>query len=321
MGYAVISGYGIEGAVYGFLITQITVFITAGVFIVLKIGFKFPKFSNLRKYLAFSIPTVPGSISNWITDSSDRYIIVLFLGSTWVGLYSPAYNLGNLVLMLSYPFFIVLPVILSKYHDENQFKKVKFIFERALKFYLLLAIPAVFGLSILSRPLLTILANQEVAISSHMVTPLVALGGLLCGVYSILSIVLFLNGKNRITGSIMVIAAIFNLVLNLFLVPSVGIIGAAFATLLAYLFSFTLVLRYSKIYLHLRFDYRFLTISIVASVLMSLLIILINPQGFLEISLTIIFSVIIYILVLIGLKGLNRDEVKFFKGLIKFGRI
>lgn len=89
VGYLVISGYGLIGGLTGFLITQIILLLLMTFFIYSEIGFVVPKFKNLRKFLSFGTPTVPGNLSYWIVDSSDRYVIALFLGVIFVGFILP----------------------------------------------------------------------------------------------------------------------------------------------------------------------------------------------------------------------------------------
>ena len=48
--------------------------------IIAEIGFAIPKLTRVREYLNFGLPLVPGSIANWIVNSSDRYLLALFLG-------------------------------------------------------------------------------------------------------------------------------------------------------------------------------------------------------------------------------------------------
>ena len=70
-----------------------------GYLIVLKIGIRIPRFklSTIKEYLGFGLPIVPGRISSWIVQASDRYLIGIFLSVAFVGYYSPGYALGNII--------------------------------------------------------------------------------------------------------------------------------------------------------------------------------------------------------------------------------
>ena len=46
---------------------------------------------------------------------------------------------------------------------------------------------------------------------------------------------------------------------------------------------------------------------------MSVVIILINPQGLSEVAIAIVVSVIVYLFFILLLKGINQDEINFLK--------
>jgi len=46
-----------------------------------------PRFRHLREYLFSGLPTVSGNLSSRVANSSDRYVIALFLGAVYVGYY------------------------------------------------------------------------------------------------------------------------------------------------------------------------------------------------------------------------------------------
>ena len=76
----VVNGFGVLGAVVGFLIGQLIIFVMMLGIIIKSIGFILPRFINLREYLHFTVPIVPTHISTWILDASDRYVIGFLIG-------------------------------------------------------------------------------------------------------------------------------------------------------------------------------------------------------------------------------------------------
>ena len=62
-----------------------------------------------------------------------------------------------------------------------------------------------------------------------------ALGGLCLGVYYIYVSGLFFFKKNTMVPVVTVVSGTINIVLNLFWIPSYGLLGAAWATLVSYL--------------------------------------------------------------------------------------
>jgi len=314
---AVSLGHRLLGAILSLLIIRLATFLIVGALIIKKVGIKFPNFSRIKDYLSFGLPIVPSNISSWVVQSSDRYLIGYFLGAVFVGYYAPGYTLGCIVSLFVAPLGFVLPVVLSKFYDENKMDKVKTYFEYSLKYFLMFAIPSAFGLSILSKQLLTILSTPEIASQGYLVTPFVVLSILLYGTYAIISQIIVLVKKTKIIGTIWIIAAITNFGLNLIFIPKIGILGAAITTLLAYFLAFLLTWHYS--FQNFKFDigWKFILKSLSASIVMSLFIIRFSPVGILEVSIAIIISVLLYSIVLFLLKGFTRNELKFFVKLFK----
>jgi O-antigen/teichoic acid export membrane protein len=315
--YFVLSGYGIFGAVIGFLISSIFVVLAMTSLIILEIGIKIPKFTHIKDYLSFSIPTIPGGLSSWIVNSSDRYIIGIFLGASFVGYYSPGYTLGAIISMFMFPFSLMLPAVLSKYYDEDNIDEVKIILKYSLKYFLLLAIPSTFGISFLSKPLLLLLSTPEISSQGYLITPFVALSTLLYGVFVIIAKILYLEKKTKIIGSIWVIAAVLNIGLNLLVLPFIGILGAAITTLISFSIAVLLTIHYSFKCFKFDLGFGFIGKSVLSSIIMSLVIIKLNPIGLLDIITVIIVSVAVYGLILLLLKGFKMTEIQFFKNLLK----
>jgi len=313
--YFVLSGYGILGAVMGLLISSFFVFLIMASLIISEIGITIPKFTHIREYLAFGIPTVPGNLSHWVVNSSDRYVIGIFLGTAFVGYYSPGYALGSIISMFLAPLGFMLPAVLSKYYDENNMNEVKIVLRYSLKYFLLLAIPSTFGLSLLSKSLLTILSAPEIASQGYLITPFIAVSTLLFGVYAVIVSIIALEKKTKIMGIIWAMAAILNLGLNLIFIPYIGILGAAITTLLAFVFAFILTSYYSFKYFKFDIDFRFIFKSILASIVMSLVIIKWNPVGILNVLIVIGVCAIIYSTILLLLGGVKKEEIRFFRAL------
>ena len=305
-----LDGKGILGATIGLLLQSLGLLLIMGYFAFRDIGIKIPKFTNLKKLMSYSIPIIPIDFSRWIVDSSDRYLIAIFLGTTAVGYYNPGYSLGNVIYTLIVPFSYILPATLSKYYDEKCIIEVKTILNNTLRYFLLISIPAVFGLSLLSKPILSMLSTQEIASNGYLITPFTAVSALFLGIISIFNQILLLEKKTKITGNIVSLCAVLNFGLNFILIPYIGIVGAAITTLLAYTVNLLLITYYSAKYLKLDINIPFITKPITASVLMCLIIINFNPSGLLEILVIIGICAVTYFLLLFLIGGFDKNEIK-----------
>ena len=308
--YFVLSGYGLEGAVIALLIEQLVVFSIMMYLIVAEIGFAIPKLTHVREYLNYGLPLVPGSLSSWVVNSSDRYLIALFLGAAAVGYYSPGYTAGTTIAMISAPLATLLPAVLSKHYDENNIADIRTILSYSLKYYIGIALPCVFALSVLSKPILLVLTTQQIATNGYLVTPFVAAGSALLGAYSLLVIVIALKKKTAIIGTIWALAAALNFGLNLVLIPYLGLVGAALTTFLAFLLAFVLITIYSFRYFKFDVNGGFIAKSVCGSIITALFLLLWNPAGLLSIVLAIALAAAIYLSILLALRGFTIREIK-----------
>lgn len=314
---AILMGYGLLGAVTALLLVRIICFFVGGSIIFKQIEIKMPKFTRTKEYLKFGLPTVPGNISNWFVGFSDRYLIGSFLGLVFVGYYAPACTLGAAAGFLGAPFSFLLPAVISKLHDENNMEDVKRYLKYSLKYFLAIAIPSFFGLSLLSSKILTILSTAEISERSYLLVPLTALGMLLYSIYGIVYLVLVLYKKTALIGKIWVTAAIFNLILNFFLIPRFGIFVAALNGAITYAFILALTWISTNKYLKIEVDWVFILKSILASILMSLFIILVNPSGIINLILAIFFGALLYFIIIFISKAFKKSEVNFFTSLLR----
>lgn len=315
--FFVITGRGIFGAFLGFMLKGAVIFLITFLLIISEVGFKIPRFLNMKKSLRFSLPTIPGNLSSWIVDSSDRYVIGILLGTAFVGLYSPGYTLGTMINMFFAPLTFILPSALSKYYDNGNFEEVRTILSYATKYFILIAIPSAFGLSMLSKPILMILTTPEIATQGCLITPFTALSSLLFGVYGIISNVYVLEKRTKIISKIWLLSSILNLTLNFVFVPKMGILGAAVTTLIAFLFSFAVTWKYCSKSSMFDIKAEFIMKCVIASLLMSLIIIEMKPDGLYGIIITIGICAAFYAIIMFLFKGFEEKELDFFKSMIK----
>jgi O-antigen/teichoic acid export membrane protein len=314
---AVLLGYGLFGAVLSFLLIRFINFLIMVALIVKKIGIKVPKFLRIKEYLSFGLPTVPANISLWIVQSSDKYLIGFFLEAIFVGYYAPAYIISNIISFFIGPLSFILPAVLSKLFDENKIQEVKTYLKYSLKYFLMIATPSVFGLSVLSKQLLTIFSTSEIAAKGYFVVPFVAFSMLLYGICAIIGEIISLQKKTVITGTIWVGAAFLNLGLNFVLIPRFGIMAAAVNTLLTYMVIFLSAWYYSFRYFQFEIDWKFIKKSVLASILMSSFLMWFSPVKLSETVIAIIAGALLYGIFLLLFQGFSKKEVNFFLGFLR----
>ena len=315
IGYLVLSGYGLFGALISLLVVKAIIF-AAGVLLVgREVGISKPSISVIKPYLVFSLPLLPTMLCIWIVNLSDRYVIGYFMNIEAVGVYSAAYGLGSLVALFFAPISTVLLPTITNLYENNKIQELKTHLKYSLKFFLMFAIPSLFGLSILSKSLLRTLTTSEF-VSGYMIVSIVALATILFKCSSVSMNVVVLHKKTKLVGAIYAISATINMAMNIILVPIIGILGAAIATLITFLIHLIVVSVISFRSFSFEIDLRFIIKSIISSGVMGLIILKLSPVDAVGILISIGVATAVYFGILILLKGFTKEEYTFLKDIV-----
>lgn len=223
---------------------------------------------NIKK----GFPLVLHYLIDFFLSSSDRYVIAFFLGATAVGVYNPAYSLGALIIFIPKIFGAVLQPHLSREKDNNN--NTEFIKARnSIKIFLLIGIPFVVGAFFLSKSILSLLANSQIAEQSYLITPIVSFGILFYGINTILGTILFIEGKTIKIFYFNALAAILNIVLNIAGIYFFrSILVAAISTLFSYFISFLFFYFNTKKYFRFRLSLKYILSIVFSSLIMGIAI-------------------------------------------------
>lgn len=308
--FFILSGFGIIGAILSIIITSIISLIIMLYFVFSYAGFAKPDFSVLKPYLLFGLPLIPMSLAIFVVDISDRYVIGFFLGAEKVGIYSAAYGIGMIPLVLSrYIVYVLGPTVYHLY-DNGKVDKVKMYLSYSWKYLLTLSIPSAFGLSILARPLLLIMTTSQFISDGMYIIPFVVIGIVFWGSEQIFAISLYIFKRRKIFVITFIIGALVNFILNILLVPIYGVVAAAMTTLIAYIL-ITIIIGYaSRRQFTFNLNFKFIVKSILASSVMALGIWILNPTSILGVIISILIGIIIYFGLLLLLKSFSKDELR-----------
>ncbi|GAI02363.1 unnamed protein product, partial [marine sediment metagenome] len=205
------------------------------------------------------------------------------------------------------PLGAVLYPNISKTYDEGNLDGTKNYLKYSTKYLMMVAIPSAFALSMLAKPLLQILTTPEF-VSGSIVVPFVAFGAVLFCFFQIFVYIIHLVRKTKLTVRLLATSAGINILLNLILIPRMGVLGAAVATLIAYGVLGILTLMVTRRYLKFNLSLPFMAKSIFSSGIMALCIWLISPQSIAMLIISIFVGVAVYFSVLLLIKGLSKEE-------------
>src|SRR5690348_670120 len=182
--------------------------------------------------LAFGVPQVGSVISFWVLQLSDRTLLSHFASYAETASYAVAYSLGSILstLVLN-PFNLAWPTTLFAVARRPDAART---FGQIFHWFGLVLLVAAYSFSLVGIAVLYLLFPPSYHTAAPVI-PVIALSVAMYGAY-----LMFLTGtsikrKTPLAAAFMTVAAIVNVGLNVFLIPAFGAMGAAAATLLAYM--------------------------------------------------------------------------------------
>lgn len=182
-----------------------------------------------------SIYLMLSSAAGYILLKIDQVMIKFFLDETAVGLYAVAVKLSEIWYFI--PAIIcasIFPAIInSKKNDEGQYKR------RLTRLYVFLGAAAVLialPITLLASPIITVLFGPAYTASVPLLQIYVWSG---VGLFLMTGINRYLMAENYLKSIFVysLVSVVTNIVLNILFIPQIGLLGAAWATLVSYLIS------------------------------------------------------------------------------------
>lgn len=186
--------------------------------------------------LAFGLPMFGTEISFIFLNIGGRYVIQWKAGAEMLGTYSAAYNFCDYVQsILTMSFAQAVGPIYFKLWEEKGKEATQTFLAQTIRFYMILALGVLAGMSAISSEALTVLASQRYQAGAVLI-PWVIGGMLLHGGIPLFSAGIFLTKQTNIILVLVIISAVINIVLTALLLPHWGLTGVGVATLAGYLF-------------------------------------------------------------------------------------
>ncbi len=185
----------------------------------------------LRRLLRFGLPTMPAEVSLYLLNFVDRLIIVHYVGLSEAGLYSIAVKFAQAVNVLVRGFQLAWPPLAYSIRDDDEARRT---YATIITLFLAGCTWMVVGLWLLAQYLLRFFAAPEF-FDAYEVVGLIAAAVTLYALYMVMVVVLGRTGRTEFNLPAALGALASNVVLNLLLVPPLGIVGAGLALVGSYL--------------------------------------------------------------------------------------
>ncbi|MBU1863193.1 MAG: polysaccharide biosynthesis C-terminal domain-containing protein, partial [Candidatus Omnitrophica bacterium] len=238
-----------------------------------------------------------------------------------VGYYNAAYMLGSVIILIPKVCGSgVLRPLLSHAVDKGDTDVAVRLPLYMMRLYFLVGIPFITGCIVLSKPILVLIASNDVANAAHFVVPLVAVGILLYGINLFLVNILFVQQKTRVMFGINLVASLLNLILNIiFIYIYRNISVAAITTVITYLISFIMLNQKIKKYITVDYSLTVVSKAIISAFFMGISLYLMRcflSHTISGIFLLVFINGLFYIACLFILKVFSNKELKYAREYI-----
>lgn len=217
-----------------------------------------------KEMKSYSKPFIINSISWWINNASDKYLVLFFCGINLTGIYSIAYKIPSMLEVVQNIFSQAWQISAIK---EYKSKEAEAFFSTMYKYYNFILIITVLIILLFLKSISKILFAKEFYVAWKFVPFLLlailfgALSGFLGSLYSA-------NKDSKMYAKSTLIGAISNIILNLILIPIFNAYGAAIATFISYLVVWIIRVKNVKKYLELKIEHKKNTIIYLLLIIM-----------------------------------------------------
>lgn len=248
----VLMGFEVRGLLYG---------LYAGLLAMLVLGawkcsttFGVPSFVHARSLFNYSKYSFISSVGGYFYSWMDVAIIGFFLTQSEVGVYEIAWRVTVVVMLFSNSIATTIFPQVSQWNAEGATERIESMLPKAIAPALFVAIPAFLGVVLFSREILGIVFGREY--SAGWLILIILMGEkVVQSVHIILGRSLQGIDRPDLAAKAGIIAILLNLILNIVLIITHGIVGAAIATSISFIVNSVLHASYLSKFVSIRIPY------------------------------------------------------------------
>lgn len=205
----------------------------------------------LKRILKYSVPMIPNSASWWVSNSSDKFILIYFAGVSVNGIYSVAYKIPTIITIVTSIFATAWRI--SAVEDFGSDASKKF-YSDVYGMYVTLTAFMASALLVINKPLSGFLFSKDFYQAWQYVPVLLAAS--VIHAYCEFFGTLYTSAmKTKMLFYSTVIGAMTNIILNFLMIPPMGALGAAIATMTSYLVVWLVRMIHSSKIMKLEYHY------------------------------------------------------------------
>jgi O-antigen/teichoic acid export membrane protein len=266
----------------------------------------------------FGLPLIPSNIGGYVVHASDRYFIKQYANLTLTGLYSLGYRFGALVNeFVASPFIqIWLPRRFEFFNRDD----TEQIYARIFTYYVTVSLFVGLQISLLSKDIIKIMTTQPFW-PAYKVVPIIVLSYIIFSFHYHFSVGVFMKKATKYVAYVNIANGILNIILNFALIPKYNIWGAAYATLICFIFKAILTYYYSNRFFKIHMEWRRVSLLFLTAFAVYIPVIYIDTGSpWFNLATKSILGCG-YIVVLFMIRFFTQDEVARIKHIVRTRKI
>lgn len=268
-----------------------------------------------RKFLLYSIPLFFSIILYDLFGYMDSLVIGLIKDSSSVGIYNAAFPIASLMAFVPSLFLqILFPMIIRKF-SEKKFELVRELSKQVQKWILIINLPFFSLMFLFSGAFINLLFGSQY-MAAEQALRILSVGFLFYSMTNILGNLILVVGKSKILLINIIILSVFNLILNILLIPKYGINGAAFSTAISYITLNIILFFQVKHYVNIIPIRRKMFQILISVAIPSIILFYVRqffPINLISVILLTSFFILLYILLILITRSLDRNDFEILK--------
>ena len=184
-----------------------------------------------KQLLIYGWPIMVAGIAFVINENLDKWLIPILIDKNTNGAYSACYKLAVFMTLFIQAFRMGAEPFFFNHADKENAKQT---YATILKYFTIVGSIGLLGITVYLDVIKNLLIKNESYLFALNIVPIVLLANLCLGVYHNLSIWYKLTDKTRYGMYISILGAILTIAFNVLMIPILGYMACAYATLIAY---------------------------------------------------------------------------------------
>ncbi|WKD85485.1 hypothetical protein KCTC32516_00826 [Polaribacter huanghezhanensis] len=188
-------------------------------------------FQLLKKMLRYSLPIMVGSLAFVTNENLDKLLLGDLIGKEQMGIYAACYKLGVFMTLYIMAFRLGAEPFFFNHADKNNAKET---YAKILTWFTILGALFMLIVVVFIDIFAAVLLGKPEYFEALQIVPIILLANLFLGIYNNLSIWYKLTDKTKYGMYFSVLGAMITIVFNMLMIPKIGFMASAWATLITY---------------------------------------------------------------------------------------